>query len=169
MSTAMTDVYLTLMWFQQYSSIKPGGWFEFQEMHHEARCDDNSMPSDYPLQEWLSYVAEGLAVLGPDLLGAVKNAQYLKDAGFINVQEKILKIPIGTWPKNKTLQMIGLYGRCVIYDGLEGNSLGPFTRGLGWTTDEVQAFLVGVRKALMDKSVHAYLPFHITFGQKPLG
>ncbi|KAH7382900.1 S-adenosyl-L-methionine-dependent methyltransferase [Cadophora sp. MPI-SDFR-AT-0126] len=153
---------------QAYEGMKPGGWIEIQEMHHKAHCDDSTMPEGYLVQQWLKNVADGLAVLGPDLLGAVKNAQYLRDAGFVNIEERIFKIPIGTWPKNKTLKMVGLYGRTMIYDGLEGNSLGPFTRGLGWTPDEVQVFLVDVRKALMDSSVHSYLPFHVIFGQKPI-
>jgi hypothetical protein len=150
-----------------HRSIKPGGWIEFQEMYYKTHCDDDTMPSDYLVQQWLSYVAQGLAVMGPDLLGAVKNVQHLKNAGFINVEERVFKIPIGIWPKNKTLKMVGLYGRTMIYDGLEGNSLGPFTRGLGWTADKVHVFLVDVRRALMDSSVHAYLPFHVVYGQKP--
>jgi len=136
-------------------------------MHHKAHCDDGTMPDDYLVQKWLGFVAQGLAVLGKDLLGAVKHSQYLKDAGFVNIQERVFKIPLGLWPKNKTLQTVGLYGRQMIYDGLEGNSLGPFTRGLGWTPDEVQVFLVEVRKALMQRQVHSYLPFHVVFGQKP--
>jgi hypothetical protein len=148
--------------------MKPGGWIELQDLLHKAHCDDGTMPKDYLVQKWLEHVATGLAALGPDLLAAEKNAQYLRDAGFVNVEERVFKVPIGTWPRNKKLKMVGLYGRMMIYDGLEGNSLGPFTRGLGWTPDEVQVFLVDVRRALLDNSVHAYLPFHCIFGQKPL-
>lgn len=54
----------------------------------------------------------------------------------------------------------------MIYDGLEGIVFGPFTRGLGWTSEEVQVFLVKIRKALIDSSAHCYLPFYVTFGQK---
>ena len=133
----------------------------------KSHCDDDTMPPDYGVTKWLDTIKAALAVLGPDLLGAAKHEQYLKDAGFINVQQRKFKIPIGTWPKNKTLKTVGLYGRMMIYDGLEANSLRPFTRGLGWTTDEVHVFLVEVRKALMDSSIHCYLPFHVTFGQKP--
>ena len=147
--------------------MKPGAWIELQEMHHKAHCDDETMPDDYPVTQWLEYVRQGLAVLGPDLLGARKHAQYLQEAGFVNIEERVFKIPIGKWRKNKTLKLVGLYGMMMIYDGLEGNSLGPFTRGLGWSLERVQVVLIGVRKALMDSSVHSYLPFHITFGQKP--
>jgi hypothetical protein len=66
------------------------------------------------------------------------------------------------------MKMVGMYMRSVIYDGLQGISMGPFTRGLKWTPDEVELLLVDVRKSLFDISTHSYLPFHIYYGQKPL-
>jgi hypothetical protein len=131
-------------------------------------CEDETMKEDYVVAKFLNLVKEGLAAFGVDLLGMAKNAQYLKDAGFVNVEEKIFKIPLGTWPKNKTLKTIGLYLRSVIYDGLQGVSLGPFTRGLKWTPQEVEVSLIAVRRALMDSSTHAYIPFHVVYGQKPV-
>jgi hypothetical protein len=44
--------------------------------------------------------------------------------------------------------------------GLEGLSLGFFTRGLGWTKEEVEVFLVDVRKDMGDTKVHAYTPVY---------
>jgi hypothetical protein len=62
-------------------------------------------------------------------------------------------------------EMIGLYLRSVIYDGLQGIALGPFIRGLKWSPEDVEVFLVGVRKSLMDASPHSYLLFHVVYGQ----
>jgi len=42
--------------------------------------------------------------------------------------------------------------------GLYGLTVDAFTRLLGWTVEEVQVFLVDVRKDIMDKRVHAYFP-----------
>lgn len=150
------------------STLRPGGWIELQELKFVPECEDETMKEDYVVAKFLNLVKEGLAAFGVDLLGMAKNAQYLKDAGFVNVEEKIFKIPLGTWPKNKTLKTIGLYLRSVIYDGLQGVSLGPFTRGLKWTPQEVEVYLIGVRRALMDSSTHAYIPFHVVYGQKPV-
>jgi hypothetical protein len=133
----------------------------------KSHCDDGSMPENYGVSQWLDTMKAALAIFGPDLLGARNHTEYLKNAGFINVQERVFKIPIGPWPKNQTLKTVGLYGRMMIYDGLEANSLRAFTKGLGWSVEQVQVFLIEVRKALMDVSVHCYLPFHVTFGQKP--
>lgn len=126
------------------------------------------MPENYIVAQFLRNVKEGLAVFGVDLLAMEKNEQMVNDAGFTNVEEKIFKVPLGTWPKDPDLKKIGLYNRSMIYDGLQGISMGPFTRGLKWTPAEIEVFLVGVRKGLMDSSAHVYLPFHIVMGQKPL-
>jgi len=126
------------------------------------------MKDDYGVEDFLRFVKEGLAVFGVDLLSVTGNAQRLRDAGFVNVEEKVFKIPLGIWPKNKTMKLIGLYLRSVIYDGLQGIALGPFTRGLKWTPEAVEVFLVGVRKSLMNASTHSYLPFHVVYGQKPV-
>lgn len=126
------------------------------------------MEEGYVVEKFLQLVGEGLAVFGVDLLAMTRNAQLLRDAGFVNIEERIFKVPLGTWPKNRTMKMIGLYLRSVIYDGLQGIALGPFTRGLKWTSEEVELFLVDVRKSLMDSGTHSYLPFHVVYGQKPL-
>lgn len=47
----------------------------------------------------------------------------------------MLKVPLGVWPKDQTMKTIGLYNRIMIYDGLHGLAMGPFTRGLKWTPE----------------------------------
>ena len=41
---------------------------------------------------------------------------------------------------------------------LEGLSMALFTRALRWSKEEVEAFLVGVRKDMKDTKIHAYWP-----------
>ncbi|KAJ9638964.1 hypothetical protein H2201_007434 [Coniosporium apollinis] len=150
-----------------YNHIKPGGWMECQEMHHFAQCDDGSMPDDYKLTEYIGYIQKGLAVLGPDLQAALKLADKLKATGFVNVEERVLKVPIGTWARNQTLKKIGLYFQAVLMDGLQGIALGPMCRGLGWSPEEVEVFLPSVREDLKNKSIHSYFTLHVIYGQKP--
>lgn len=87
------------------------------------------MPPDYPVNEWWGFVAKGLEHFGKDIHAVLKLKEQLVEAGFVNVEEKIIKTPIGTWPKDKNLKTVGLYWRSSINDGLEGLSLGPFVRG----------------------------------------
>lgn len=149
------------------SALKPGGWVELQELRFVANCDDDTLKDDYQLQDFLVLVHQGLAVFGVDAASMMRNKQLILDAGFVNVEEKIFKIPIGTWPRNKTMKVIGLYMKSVINDGLHAIAVGPLTRGLKWTPEEVELYLIGVRKSLNDITTHSYLPFHVVYGQKP--
>jgi len=87
------------------------------------------MPEPYKLNEWWEHVGKGLAVFGRDLKAVLKIEQQLRDAGFVNVEERVIKVPMGPWAKNKKLKTAGLYCRAAIEDGLEGLSLGPMSRG----------------------------------------
>ncbi len=53
-------------------------------------------------------------------------------------------------------------------DGLSGLSRRPLM-ALGWTQLQIEMFLVDVRKAVGDESVHAYCTLHVVHGRKPVG
>jgi hypothetical protein len=42
-----------------------------------------------------------------------------------------------------------------------------FTRALGWTAEEVEVFLVGVRNDMKNPSVHGWWPIYVVYGRKP--
>ena len=50
---------------------------------------------------------------------------------------------------------IGAYNLTQLYEGLQGFTLRPFIKILGWTSEEVEALLVDVRKDLLNSNIHA--------------
>ena len=149
------------------SHLKPGGWFELQEIHHYPQCHDGSMPPDHSVAQYWGNIVSGLAALGVNFNATLLLADMMREAGFVNVTTRIFHVPIGMWPKNKVLKMVGLYWRTILIDGLEPIALGPMTRGLKWTKEEVDVWLVQVRNAYMDGWCHSHMPLHIICGQKP--
>jgi hypothetical protein len=117
----------------------------------------------------MSLVNSGLGALGiSDFITITgRLADIARDRGFVNVTEKVLRVPIGTWPGNKTLETAGLYWRANFLDGLQAIGLGPLTRGCGWKPEQIEVFLISVRKALLDNSCLLYMPLHIICAQKP--
>jgi hypothetical protein len=124
-------------------------------------ADDNLM-----LAYWLQVTA-GLKALGVDFRLAPHLATMMRNAGFINVTERVFFTPIGPWPKNRALKEVGMYWRATLMEGIEAIALGPMIRGLGWRKEEVEVFIAGVRKAYVDRETHAWMPFYIVYGQKP--
>lgn len=49
---------------------------------------------------------------------------------------------------------------------LSGIAMGPLTRGLGWSKEQVELLLPSVRKDLNDLSIHTYYSLHVVYGQK---
>ena len=147
--------------------LKPGGWFELQEIHHYPQCHDGSMPPNHPVAEYWSLINQALSILGVNFNATLSLASLMAEAGFVNISTRVFHVPIGIWPKNKVLKMVGLYWRTILIDGLQPIALGPMTRGLGWTKEQVEVWLVEVRKAYMDAEVHTHMPLYIVCGQKP--
>lgn len=158
----LTDVATT-------SHLKPGAWLELQEIHHRPRCHDNTLPASHPVVEFWDNVTAGLAALGVNFDATLDLADMVRAAGFVNVTTRIFHVPIGPWPKNSVLKLVGLYWRTILMDGVQPIALGPVMRGLKWSKEEIEVWLVGIRKAYMEGSrgVHAHMPLHIICAQKP--
>jgi len=54
-----------------------------------------------------------------------------------------------------TEKRIGAYNIAQLYEGLQGFTLRPFTKLLGWTPEEVEILLMDVRKDLRNPNIHA--------------
>ncbi|KAK0663248.1 Secondary metabolism regulator LAE1 [Lasiodiplodia hormozganensis] len=147
--------------------LKPGGWMECQEIDHMPMSNDGTLADDDAMLKYWQMVTDGLSNVGVPFRSAPILKRYMEEAGFVNVTERIFYTPIGPWPKNRHLREVGLYWRAVLMEGLEAIALGPMTRGLGWTKEEIAVFLAAVRKAYTEPSTHSFMPFYIIHGQKP--
>lgn len=115
--------------------------------------------------KWFDLWAEGIRRAGRQLPSS--HADALVSAGFENVVYRPVKIPIGTWAKEESGKEIGLYMRQHLVEGGESIVLAVLTRFLGWTKQEVDMLLVGLRRDLGVGRYHGYSILHCTYGQKP--
>lgn len=150
-----------------YRALKPGGWIELQELQFQVKCDDGTVREGNKVQDFFETMKRALENFNVDLLAMRHNKKNVTDGGFVDVDEIPFKIPIGTWPKDINMKKCGLYNRSMIHDALYGVAVRPFTRGLGWTIEELELYLIDVRKELTDNSQHGYTPFNVVIGRKP--
>jgi hypothetical protein len=78
------------------------------------------------------------------------------DAGFKDVEEHVLKLPVSIWPKNKRLKNVRLFELVNMDEGLGSRSIIFFTRALKWAPQEVELFLIDVRKDVKNSRIHSY-------------
>lgn len=64
--------------------------------------------------------------------------------------------PAVDWPKDRRLKQLGLYNRLQWEEGIEGWCTYLLINYLNWKKEEVDIYLAHMRRALRDKSIHAY-------------
>lgn len=82
-----------------YDHLVPGGWCEFSDFGGRALCDDGTMPDDYPVNEAMALWHTIMAQTGGNTLIVNEHENNFKSAGFTGVRCRIIKTPIGAWPK----------------------------------------------------------------------
>ncbi|GME43346.1 putative methyltransferase domain-containing protein [Neofusicoccum parvum] len=147
--------------------LKPGAYVELQELDFFPQSDDGSMPPDWPYALYMAAVRQGLQNFGNDFHVAQRVAGKLRDAGFVNVTEQTIKVPLGAWAKNPLLRTAGLYMQAAVIDAFNMAINGPLTKGLGWSKEEAEVFVAAARKAVRNPKVHAYYTLYVVYGQKP--
>jgi SAM-dependent methyltransferase len=79
---------------QAYSHLKPGGWLELHEPQSWITSDDDSMTRcEYTIQ-FQTKCVEAAQTFGKDINLANTHKQRLIKAGFVDVQEKIIKVEL---------------------------------------------------------------------------
>lgn len=81
--------------------MRPGGWVELQDVDGAVHTDDSSVPEDWPLKRLTDLLVEAFAHFGTKANAAEFGREYLQEAGFVNIQHNYIKLPYGTWPRDK--------------------------------------------------------------------
>lgn len=158
---------------QVLAHLKPGGYYEQLECSAYCHADDDTTPPGSPLRRWGELFMEAGRRMGKPVDVIDHQYRWLKDAGFEDVQEHRFKMPDGPWPAAKTefgkkMKQIGKWRLLEVEAGMEGWSMALFTRVLGMSYEEVQLFLVEMRKAWRDNHVHGYTRVGVVYGRKPM-
>lgn len=154
---------VSLLYFR---SLRPGGWIELQELHGYPFCDDSTMSSNDSFKRLYDLAGQAYQKFGMSTTLPAHLEPLLIEAGFQNIRCKIMKVPIGTWAKDKTMRLIGLYQKTVVLDFISTLAGRPF-EALGLSQDEAQVTLALARNALGDANVHRYFNYYFWYAQKP--
>ncbi|KAL3426424.1 methyltransferase domain-containing protein [Phlyctema vagabunda] len=152
---------------QCYDNLNPGGWIEIKDIKFPVEDNDNSFPENCAIRKWTDLILEGTKTLGSPCDCAKDYKDQLIEAGFTNVVETRFKWPMNRWPHDPKLKELGMWMHENFSTGLSGLSMAVFTRGLGWTQEELEVFLVDVRKDMKNTRIHGYFPIYAVYAQKP--
>jgi hypothetical protein len=141
------------------SNLRPGGWIEQLEASPAIKCDDGSLPPDNVLNDW-----------GPEIMGCGERCgrpcdildtmpARIRNAGFVDLYEKVYKWPIGPWAKNQQYKEAGAINLEHWMTGIEGWCMWLLTKFGApepWSMEKVQAFIAQIHNELKNPRFHIY-------------
>ncbi|KAK4505182.1 hypothetical protein PRZ48_003145 [Zasmidium cellare] len=140
---------------QSFEFLQPGGFLELQDVVMPLGCDDGTMDGT-AIGEWNQKFVDASIIRGRDVHGAARYKDWLTEAGYEDVVERTFKWPINPWAKDPELKSVGRWNEVNMLDGLEGFCVRLFSSTLGMTMDEIQTFLIDVRKDISNRKIHVY-------------
>ncbi|KAK7416831.1 hypothetical protein QQZ08_011854 [Neonectria magnoliae] len=156
---------------QAFTHVRPGGWVENTEIDLETRSENPKVSDDpdHIFKKWCNLFWEAGDKIGRTFKIARDGQmeQKMREAGFVDIQHRQWKVPIGGWPRDPKLKQIGLYNGMFIDQSLDGFAVFPIGEILGWTFEEVTVLVSQMRLAIKDPKALPYYNVHTVIGRKP--
>ncbi|KAJ4328775.1 hypothetical protein N0V84_000780 [Fusarium piperis] len=90
----------------------------------------------------------------------------MEAAGFVDIQEFNIKVPLGDWPRDPKLKEMGRFSRATLEQDTEGYVLYMATSE-GWSKEEVSIYAARLRREMRNSKIHAYFRMKVVWGKKP--
>ncbi|EZF71275.1 hypothetical protein H105_06480 [Trichophyton soudanense CBS 452.61] len=151
---------------QILENLTPNGYAEFYDFDF-FRSDDNSLLPTHEMYINCAETTSAAEKIGQTACPGPHLANWAREAGFVNVTERKMKVPIGPWAKDPKLKEIGAWNQVQAMEGMEGWSMALLTRVNGWSEQKVREHLVRLKKDYLDTKIHAYMTAYVVYGQRP--
>lgn len=149
--------------------LEPGGYFEQCEMIPFCRCDDDTFRE--------GSIVRGLCDLIPamergyqtqyDL--ASRMEQLIQEAGFVDIQRRIDKVPWSPWPPPETKEhRSGELFERFYQTGIQGWTIQPLVRHLQFDQETVNNMVSAAIIELNKNEIHWWSPSVTVTARKPL-
>jgi hypothetical protein len=139
---------------EAFKALAPGGYLELQDGLFLFEYVGEP-PVNSGVYRWGKLCVEGSTKIGRPWTNAVHYKRWMEEVGFEDVVEKDFYWPTSPWAKGKYYKQIAALFQADMLNGLEGVSL-KVLGVLGWSADEIRAFIVRVGKDLQDTSITSY-------------
>lgn len=162
---AMTPSFLTWLVFRK---MLPGGYLEFQDYGGEGFLSDGTklegIVPGHPFSDFLFHINSASERAGRPIAVARGMAERMRKVGFVDVQERTVIWPLGTWPKRKELKEIGRWGRLGMMESAYVFALHLLSRE-GWTKERIQAMVEPAIASIAKNNY--YCQGWFVYGRKP--
>jgi hypothetical protein len=94
-------------------------------------ADDGSVPEGSALDEWGKLFIGAGEKMGRTFLVVERAKKLLEEAGFVDIVEHTVKVPVGSWPKDPKMKELGRWNLLFLTSGLESMGMYMLMHVLG--------------------------------------
>lgn len=152
---------------QAMANLKPGGWVEMQEYDAWIFSDDDSCGRAPWTMEWVEKLDAASQMFGKRLNVAGLHRQWMVDAGFVDVAERVERIPIGPWTKDERLKELGRYELAHMQMSVDSHTPALFTRVLSYSNEQARVLIEGVKREFRSRDLRLITSYRFITGRKP--
>lgn len=102
---------------QCFEGLKPGGWIDCTEPDIHVTSDYVPLKPD-PNEQWVELFREVSIKSGMTFEPQTKLKAWLVEAGFVNVNETIIPVAVGTWPAAPEDRNLGFWNQARLAKGM---------------------------------------------------
>ncbi|PSS25646.1 hypothetical protein M430DRAFT_48081 [Amorphotheca resinae ATCC 22711] len=121
-----------------------GGWCQMVELYFNVQSDNGSLTDAHALQQWSSRYLESMEGL-KDLRVPLRLANLMRDAGFVDVEHRIIPLHTCGWSTDQREYEIGVANRENVQRLLSSMALYPFTERLGMPIQDAHLLIARAR------------------------
>ncbi|CAN9207857.1 unnamed protein product [Alternaria alternata] len=155
------------LYTQCYNNLESGGYLHELEMSIQFKSDDGTLTKDHVLSTWSDLFHEASERFGKSFYEVWNLSTYIRNAGFVDVEERVYKVPVNGWPADPHMKELGRWNLLHITQGAEGWGLYLLTKVMGWSVQEAQIFFAKFRAGVKERKVHAYFEVVVIHARKP--
>lgn len=152
-------------------NLTPGGWVELVDHDFRIRADDDSMDVERSpsTNSWMDHMCSAASLVGKRLDAVEHHAWALRNAGFVNITEKVVDMPIGArTDDNQARRHIATLNEQQIADAIPAWSW-AFLRGVLSLNPEYIHVLIAsvVRELVRQPNKRLFIRWRFISAQKP--
>ena len=148
-----------------FDALAPGGYLEMQDPVVPWRFETPPAP-DSPFVLWNKINVEASIAGGRPWNNVVNYAEWMREAGFVDVEEKKYFLPTGSWSPGDKDEQLGnwqLLNMLGLIDAFTPKNLAY----LGWDEEKSEEFIEAVKEEFRSGKIKGYYDILVVVGKKP--